>query len=130
MVNFLLFYVQSGKGKSQLIIRETQGSWKTECVGCRSLTFTDNNKAVFINAGDSLCIMSLGTNPTAYVKGVNDFKYFKQGKSEWIMYLSTHPEQELIISNLENAKQICYKGVTEYLLHENGKDLIVKNDNR
>ena len=91
--------------KSDLVVRATQSDWvkKIENVGSRCVFTSDEKKAVFETKGDSIGIISLGSNATEYIFHVKSYHLL----DHWLIYqLDTLDQQVRILDFISGAESI------------------------
>jgi dienelactone hydrolase len=116
-------------GSNTLVIRSTNNNWKMEFPNVASGVFTeDNRKAIFMKPQDTLCILTLKNSRTENIPHASSFRLFKQGNNEWLVYQLNTPEKELVLLNPRTGRQQSFTAVTEYLLSNDGKTLLLKTE--
>lgn len=117
-------------GRQTMVLQSTKGNWKLELPNAkRDLYLTDNShQAVFINAGDSLCTIKLGSSVAIYTPNVQTFRAFKIGTSEKLLIQLKNPERALVLRDLATGKQQVFYDVVGYELSNNGKTLLLQRE--
>lgn len=122
---FLYGITNQPVGSSTLVIRATDGNWKTEINGLTTGSFTEDSKKAVFMKGDSLCLLTLGTGIAEYVPGTAYFQQFKQGRTEWLAIQKSNEKQDLLLRNLNTGQETTYPGVSQFLVSPAGNALVL-----
>lgn len=96
----------------------TENKWKIESSIKGSYKFTMNsNKAVWINAHDSLCIALLGTSNIFYI---SDVSLYNIGTKD-LSYFLTNSQKEFVIEDTNSPSSNTYHTADKKILLDNGK---------
>ena len=108
-------------GSHTLVVQSTEGDWKREFVNASGAVFTDDSrKVVFSMTGDSLCLLSLGTNTLESIPHVRSFQLAGKGQGEWLAYQTKDATNELVLTNLATGKEKRFASVDNYLFSHKG----------
>ncbi|UAY55741.1 alpha/beta hydrolase family protein [Arachidicoccus terrestris] len=113
----------------KIVMQSTDASWKMQVPGISSFKANfsaDSKRLFFINPGDSLCIVRLGTSDMQYISGVGSFHLSKEKKNSWIAYSVKNPAGELRVKNLDNGKELVFDSIDAYQFSNDGNVLLVK----
>lgn len=116
----------SSETHNRWVVKSTVGSWEMELPEVSGVVFSqDSRLAIFMNAGDNLGIITLGTSSVSYIPHVRSFRLHINGSGEWLAYLSDSVYQGLVIRDLTTGQQHSFIGVTNYLFSGDGKLLLL-----
>lgn len=111
-------------GSNTLITQSTKNSWKVEITGVNiSSTITaDSKRLIFSKKNDSLGIITLKKRVISYIPHVRSFHLIDKHR---IAYISTDPENELVLHDLNTGISQSFRGVTAYLFSEDATTLLL-----
>ena len=116
-------------GSQTLIIQAIRENWKLEIASIDKSSFTDDSqRAIYINRGDSLCLVSLGTFNIEYIPNVKSFKIFKNDSDEVLVYQLKTPDKQLVFHNLRSGINKTFNSVNQYWLSKDGKNLALNTE--
>lgn len=126
-------YVTYSKGawKSgySLVIKAADHSWEKKVPGAFDPIFTgDSRYLIFKGRGDSLCLLNLVFNKTAWLTNVNSYKVPKEGNAAFIAYQLNNSQQELVVKDLNTGKEMNYPFVKQYNFNEMGTVLLLESE--
>ncbi|PSL45695.1 dipeptidyl aminopeptidase/acylaminoacyl peptidase [Chitinophaga niastensis] len=130
--NYALYTIYNQPVNSRtLILQAIHNNWKMELPVTDYSTFTqDSRMAVFMKSGDSLCLLTLGTSAIEYLPHVSSFWLFKQDDGECLAYQLNTKGKELVVRNMATGRQKSFTGVTNFLLSNDGKTLLLQTESK
>ena len=109
----------------------THGSWKSELPSSLSpILSRDGRLCIFMMAGDSLGIMTLGTPSVEYIPHVSSFKMQENGSIESLVYLSDSAHRKLVIRDLVTGEQQLFSQVKDFLFSVDGTILLLETTSK
>lgn len=112
-------------GSKTLVIKAANNNWQQKFIGLENVTFSDNSRKAIFMMGDSLCLLTLGTQSSEHIPGVAYYQLLKQGKTEWLVIQKSNANQELVVRNMQTGKEVSYSGVSEFVLSPTGNAILL-----
>jgi len=127
---YVLYYIKNQPaGSSSLVLKAANLSWEKVWPGARQAAFApDNHTAVFINQGDSLCLLTLGTAAVSYIPDVQSFQVPAAGEKLRLAYQPKAPGREVVIYDPASSSKKQFPGVSDYVWSEDGAQLAFTRD--
>ncbi|PSL24148.1 alpha/beta hydrolase family protein [Chitinophaga ginsengisoli] len=128
---YVIYTIENQPAGSQtLVLQATNGSWKMEIPGGQDVLYThmtsDSRFAIYTTAGDSLCIVTLGSPDIEYLPPVSSFKL----SGQWLAYQLKTPETRLVVRDLATGKRKIYHAVTDYFFSNDGAVLLLQTTSK
>jgi dipeptidyl aminopeptidase/acylaminoacyl peptidase len=101
-------------GSSTTVVQSTDNLWKKEFVGISWGIFTEDSRRMVWKQGDSVCLLTLGSNEKVCIPHINRYELFTRNKKCWLAYEKTNGEKELVLRNLNNGQEESLPGVEQY----------------
>ncbi|MDP4148752.1 MAG: prolyl oligopeptidase family serine peptidase [Bacteroidota bacterium] len=107
-------------------IKSTYGSWEKRIAGVEKAQFTaDSREAAYIQ-GDTLHIITLGSNEDKAIPGVSAYQLFKKGNDEGLLcYFKA--DRKVVIRG-EDRRETAYSDVDGWLLSSDGTTLLIRSN--
>lgn len=125
--NGLFFYYNIHNqvpGRTSLVIKD-KNKWEVSFPDAFLLKLS-RNKAFIKKSNDTLCILSLGTDKSINIPGINSVDIIEKSGKEWL--LSTTTRGEFTIQNLSTKKLSTIKNVKNYWKGLGGNILVLTTD--
>jgi len=125
---YAFYFIDSIKSRKRtLIIQSTQGDWSKTFPGASNPKFS-NGKAFFQIPGDTLCIITLGTETALRISHVDRFSLASFQKDEWLAYLLKEPKRSLILWHTGDHRRQVIDSVVNYELANNCSALVIQQN--
>src|SRR6185437_5678835 len=85
----------------------------------------DSRWGVFMKRGDSLGIVNLMRWTTSYIPGVSSYKVSQSRQAPCLAFLTKGTDNELILQNLAESKEMRFMGVSSYLFNRQGTSMAI-----
>jgi dienelactone hydrolase len=122
---YVLFQISRGNSEPTLFIQSTDNSFKKEIDGAKYATFTDDvSRAIYINKGDSLCILELRSSKDLFVPNTQSYKIAESKDQSRLAVLQT--SKDLLLYNFASGEKMTYVGVTDYIFDDRCKQLLLE----
>jgi dipeptidyl aminopeptidase/acylaminoacyl peptidase len=113
--------------KYTAVVTNSVGSWKWQVDGTKAVQFSADSKyAVYINRGDSLCILKLGSKQYTAVPGIGAFQLLAEKKGEQLVYQSNSKNGRLVIRSFNGKREQGFEDVNRYAFSPDGQILVVE----
>ncbi len=107
-----------------IVVQSTDAKWKTELPERSNVMLTPNSKyAVYTMAGDSLAILTLGSEAIEYIPGSHTYQLPKNG--DWILYKLSSASKTAVAYNPKSKERKTYDQVNGCWLNEDGETLLL-----
>jgi dipeptidyl aminopeptidase/acylaminoacyl peptidase len=114
-----------------LVIQALHSDWKIEIVNSFSTInscFSKDNHYGILFSNDTIGILELGTSNIEYIFNVASFNMLYSNTGNWLIYHLKSHNKELHLRNLFSRSESVFKDVTNYLINEEGTDLIMERN--
>jgi dienelactone hydrolase len=101
-------------GSATIIVESTDNRWKKEFIGLKGAEFTEENRRMVWKQGDSLCMLTLGSDEKVYIPNISHYELFTKNKKYWLAYEKTAEDQVLVLRDLNSGKEERLSGVEQY----------------
>jgi dipeptidyl aminopeptidase/acylaminoacyl peptidase len=101
-------------GSSTTIVQSTDNSWKKAFVGISGGIITEDSRRIVWKQGDSLCLLTLGSNEMAYIPNISRYELFTWNKKCWLAYEKTAEDKALVLRDLNSGKEERLSEVEQY----------------
>jgi dienelactone hydrolase len=132
--NYVLYAINNQKGNGHaVVLSSTVSDWQLTFPGSliKGSCFTkDSHKAIVKIPGDSLAVFTLGTSTVEYIPFVKDFRPNKEIVGDWIVYLTSGPNNMLVVHNLRTGANKLFNNVVNYLINYQGSHVIFKTQTK
>ncbi|MFY0254159.1 alpha/beta hydrolase family protein [Chitinophaga sp. 30R24] len=109
-----------------LCVQSVKGNWLLKLKNIDDAFFSNNSQSVyFINRGDSLCTLKLGTNLIDYIPNVIALNSDAL-KRDLLIYELKGNDTNLVVKNLRNESKSSYSFVKRYWLSDNDDKMILQ----
>lgn len=118
-----------GSNSNTLIIQSTSGNWRKHFAKVTDVSFSHDSKMIiFLVSGDSLCLLTLGTDDRIFIPKVITYKIPNDSNGKCIAYHSKTSGSALILINLFGKKERSFSNVLDYTFSKNGKYLFFRTE--
>ncbi|NLR81429.1 alpha/beta hydrolase family protein [Chitinophaga eiseniae] len=112
-------------GHRTLVLKRYDGSWEYQVPFVQSVQFTPDSKAaIFVQNGDSLCIVKLGNSQIELVDRTESFEGPMDGGGKWGVYRRRIGNELIVWNFISNEKEV-YRSVDKFVMSESGRQLIM-----
>jgi dipeptidyl aminopeptidase/acylaminoacyl peptidase len=109
-----------------LTISSNESSWRMKFNDITSFSFCANSRySYFLNKGDSLGLITLGTNQLQYIPNVNSFNLSGNKANECLAYLLKDSCSTMVLKESFGAREKRFKFVNNYLFCNDGKVIVM-----
>lgn len=88
---------------------------------------SDSKKLIFINAGDSLGMLDVGTSNIKYIPAISAFKLSLDLHNEQLTYVSGNNPWQLTVQDLSTGKLVTFSNVVNYEFSKDGSRLLINS---
>jgi len=114
---------------STLVIQSSDKRWRSEYIGADRLEFSRNSQIAAFMIKDSLFILKLRENIISTIGKVSSFILPKEDYSERIFINRQYnSKSQIIVYNYHDRKSQSFNSISNSLVSENGKSLILVTD--
>jgi dipeptidyl aminopeptidase/acylaminoacyl peptidase len=117
-------------GSSTTIVQSTENSWKREYIGISGGIITEDSRRMVWKQGDSLCMLTLGSNEKVDIPHISRYELFIRNKKCWLAYEKTAEDQVLILRDLNSGKEERLPGVGQYQFDSQKRSLFWESEKR
>jgi dipeptidyl aminopeptidase/acylaminoacyl peptidase len=117
-------------GSSTTIVQSTDNSWEKEFVGISGGIFTEDSRRMVWKQGDSLCMLTLGSDEKAYIPHISRYELFNRNKKCWLAFEKTTEGQILVLWDLNSGKEERLSGVEQYQFDSQKRSLCWQSTKR
>ncbi len=108
------------------VVQSLKGDWKKEITRIKDPRFTeDSHQLAYLNAGDSLCLLTLGDSSVYYIPAVGSFRLFMGDGGEWLVYQIKDTSRRLVLKNLSSGRTLSFQAIDNYILGNGGEIAIL-----
>jgi len=125
--NYASYIIGSQANGDTLVIRSLISPWERKYLHSSGLQFSANSRlAVFRSKGDTLCLITLGTDSIEYIPHVSSYKLASGQRQDWLACQLKDSTRTLLLWNLLTGTKLIYTNVTDYLFSDNGSVLLLQ----
>ncbi len=108
------------------MIQATAGAWKKEIESGSNAQIAADSKEVLYTVGDTLFILTLGTNSQVNILNVVSYKQFNKDEHMWLACQLKGLNKELLLKNLSMGEKYQFEHVADYSFNDNGSVLLMQ----
>lgn len=117
-------------GHYTLVVQSTSSSWKKTISG-NTLSyggeFSADSRLVVFQAGDSLCLLTAGSDQMKVIPGIKSWKYGRSDPGNWLAYQLKGNKGELVLLNLVKGTEQRFAGVSDYGFDDRGNVMAIQS---
>lgn len=125
---FAIYTIRNQPDSSNtLMIISTDKTWQKAFVNCTTYDaiLTGDSHRLIFKCGDSLCIYNLKDTTTEFQALCSSFKLLDDTEDEWLAFKKPGDENEVVILNIKNKKEIKYSQVQSYYIMKSAGKIVV-----
>jgi dienelactone hydrolase len=116
-------------GVNTLVAQSTAGNWKHAFTGIERGAFSaDSKRLIFEGSGDSVCIVTLGTDQQEYCSHIRSFQLVESGDDEWLVCAKSEPAGDLVMRSLVTGRERKWSGIKDYVFSPHGRVLVWREE--
>lgn len=124
---YIAYQYQAGNDRI-LVVQAMKGSYRKETRSSyfAKAAFTEDSKKIIWLQGDSLCILSLGTQQFSVKSSVREFSIPPSVETKYLGYTRSGPQKEFVLLDLVSGGEDTYPDVEEFAFDREGNALLLR----